>query len=155
MKKITTITLILVMVLGIGTATVLAKKQAIGCTPGFWKNNADKHGASAWCDDLSPGMPFSYKFSLIEPLVIRGNGQSTITNPTLLQALGANGGGVDAMIRHGVAALLNACSDCIDYPIEELQVISMIEDTLNEAPGAYTVDELYDMFASYNKHGCL
>ena len=25
-----------------------------GCTPGFWKNNADKKGASQWTDPLRP-----------------------------------------------------------------------------------------------------
>ncbi|TES92000.1 MAG: DUF11 domain-containing protein, partial [Anaerolineales bacterium] len=126
-----------------------------GCTPGFWKNNGDKHGASAWCDRFNPGDLFSTHFSLIEPLVIRGNGKRTITNPTLLQALGANGGGVNAMIRHGVAAMLNACSDCVQYEYSSPdQVISMIEDALNGAPGAYTVGELHSMFAENNEAGC-
>lgn len=125
-----------------------------GCTPGFWKNNGDKHGASAW-DCFSPDTPFSAVFWLNEPLTIRGKGQSTITDPTLLQALGANGGGVNAMVRHGVAAMLNACSDCVDYAIgDPLQVIFKIEDTLNGVPGAYTVDELHSMFAENNEAGC-
>lgn len=126
-----------------------------GCTPGFWKNNADKHGASAWCDDFSPSMRISDVFVLDDFLVIRGNGRSTIEDPTLLEALGANGGGVNAMIRHGVAAMLNACSDCVDYAIaDSTQVILAIEDTLNEEPGALTVDELHETFAEYNEAGC-
>jgi hypothetical protein len=92
---------------------------------------------------------------LNEPLVIRGKGRSTITDPTLLQALGANGGGVNAMIRHGVAAMLNAGSECVNYEIDDpLQVIIMIEDTLNGAPGAYTVSELHYKFAEANEVGC-
>jgi uncharacterized repeat protein (TIGR01451 family) len=126
-----------------------------GCTPGFWKNNGDKHGASAWCDLYSPSMRISDVFILNEPLVIRGKGKSTITDPTLLQALGANGGGVNAMVRHGVAAMLNACSECVKYPINNpWQVIFMIEDTLNGAPGAYTVDELHAIFGANNEAGC-
>lgn len=126
-----------------------------GCVPGFWKTNASNHGASAWCDRFSPDDPFSTHFSLIEPLEIQGKGKKTITNPVLLQALGANGGGVNAMIRQGVAAMLNACSDCVNYEISSPdQVISMIEDTLNGAPGAYTVNELHHMFAQWNEAGC-
>ena len=126
-----------------------------GCTPGFWKNNGDKHGASAWGCDLTPDMPFSAVFVLNEPLTIRGNGKSTITDPTLLQALGANGGGINAMVRHGVAAMLNACSDCVNYAIGDPWVVNtMIEDTLNGVPGAYTVDELHSMFAENNEAGC-
>jgi hypothetical protein len=125
-----------------------------GCTPGFWKNNGDKHGASAWCDLFSPATPFGDVFDLDEPLIIRGKGRSTISNPTLLQALGANGGGVNAMVRHGVAAMLNACSDCVNYPTNDpLQVILMIEDALNGV-GAFTVDELHSMFAENNEAGC-
>jgi uncharacterized repeat protein (TIGR01451 family) len=125
-----------------------------GCTPGFWKNNGDKHGASAWCDRFSPSMKISDVFILDEPLVIRGNGKSTITDPTLLQALGANGGGVNAMIRHGIAAMLNACSDCVQYEYgSEDEVITLIEGALN-GDGPYTVDELHSMFAEYNERGC-
>ncbi|MFC1792527.1 hypothetical protein ACFL3Q_02955 [Planctomycetota bacterium] len=125
-----------------------------GCTPGFWKNNGDKHGASAW-DCFSPSTRFGDVFLLNDPLVIRGKGKNTITNPTLLQALGANGGGVNAMIRHGVAALLNACSDCVQYATNDpIGIIIMIEDTLNGEPGAHTVGELHTMFAGYNEAGC-
>ena len=126
-----------------------------GCTPGFWKNNGDKNSASAWCDLFTPSMRISDVFMLNEPLVISGKGRSTITDPVLLQALGANGGGVNAMIRHGVAAMLNACSECVNYPNNNpWEIIMMIEDALNGAPGAYTVDELHAMFASWNEAGC-
>jgi len=125
-----------------------------GCPPGFWKNNGDKHGASAWCDLFSPSMHISDFLFLNEPLVIRGKGRSTITDPTLLQALGANGGGVNAMIRHGVAAMLNAGSECVNYPKDNpLEIIMMIEDALNGV-GAYTVSELHYTFAFWNEAGC-
>jgi len=125
-----------------------------GCTPGFWKNNGDKHGASAWCERFSPSDPISMHFVLNDPLVIRGKGKSTTTDPTLLQALDANGGGVNAMIRHGIAAMLNACSDCVQYEYSSPDdVISMIEGALN-GDGPYTVDELHSMFAEANEAGC-
>jgi hypothetical protein len=94
-------------------------------------------------------------FILNEPLVIRGDGRRTITDPTLLQALGANGGGVNAMVRHAVAAMLNAGSECVNYAINDpIEVIIMIEDTLNGTPGAYTVGELHYTFAEANEAGC-
>jgi hypothetical protein len=59
------------------------------------------------------------------------------------------------MIRHGIAAMLNACSPCVNYQTNNpFEIIFMIEDTLNGAPGAYTVDELHSMFAGYNEAGC-
>jgi hypothetical protein len=131
-----------------------------GCTPGFWKNNADKHDASAWCILFDPNMHISDVFDLNEPLVIFTGGNpkklsSYITNPTLLQALDANGGGVNAMIRHGIAAMLNACSDCVNYPNNNpFEIIMMIEDALNGEQGALTVDELHSLFAGWNESGC-
>ena len=35
-------------------------------------------------------------------------------NPTLLEALGANGGGQNALLRHSTAAFINAASDAVD-----------------------------------------
>jgi uncharacterized repeat protein (TIGR01451 family) len=126
-----------------------------GCTPGFWKNNAKNWEASAWCDLFSPKMRISDIFFLNKPLIIRGKGKSMIKDPTLLQALDANGGDVNAMIRHGVAAMLNACSKCVNYPTNNpLEIIIMIEDTLNGAPEAYTVDELHSMFSGWNEASC-
>jgi hypothetical protein len=58
------------------------------------------------------------------------------------------------MIRHGIAAMLNACSDCVQYEYSsEDQVIMMIEDALNGV-GDYTVGELHSMFAEANEAGC-
>jgi hypothetical protein len=41
-------------------------------------------------------------------VTLRSGGQGTIDNPTLLDALNATGGGVNALARRAVAALLNA-----------------------------------------------
>jgi len=90
-----------------------------GCTPGFWKNNAENWSANAW-DCYSPSTSFSSVFGLTITIFTGGNPKNSanyITNPTLLQALGANGGGINALARHAVAALLNACSDCVQYAI--------------------------------------
>jgi len=59
------------------------------------------------------------------------------------------------MVRHGIAAMLNACSECVNYPNNDpLEIIMMIENALNGAPAAYTVDELHAIFASWNEAGC-
>ena len=37
----------------------------------------------------------------------------------ILEALGRNGGGINALARHSVAALLNATNGTVDYPDED------------------------------------
>jgi len=122
-----------------------------GCTPGFWKNNADKHDSSAW-DCYSKDALFDTVFGV--DVTLRGQGKTTYPNATLLQALDANGGGINALARHATAALLNACSECVDYAIGDPQdVIDMVADAINGV-GPYSVDELHSLFAGYNEAGC-
>ncbi|SOC80674.1 Por secretion system C-terminal sorting domain-containing protein [Salinimicrobium sediminis] len=74
-----------------------------GCTLGYWKNHTDR-----WCDayrtcdiygDIFPGAP------------------SQLANLTLLEALNLGGGGVYNLGRQSVAALLNACSEEVNYEL--------------------------------------
>ena len=123
-----------------------------GCTPGFWKNNAKNWGASAWCDAYEPGDDFSDVFGIPEQ-VLRANGRKTYPNPTLLQALDANGGGINALARHAVAALLNACSDCVNYPTDDPQdIIDAVQDAVAAGPEA--IQDLHELLAYYNEFGC-
>ena len=49
-----------------------------------------------------------------------------VEDPTLLQALEANGGGINMLARATVDALLNASA--VDSPFTEVQVIQMFQD---------------------------
>ena len=124
-----------------------------GCTPGFWKNNADKKGAVAWGPTgYSPSEKFSDVFGVV--ITVRAGGRRTITDPTLLQALGATGGGVNALARHGVAALLNSAHPGIAYGIgSPAGVIALVHDALvSPDPGA--IGAAHIILADYNEAGC-
>jgi hypothetical protein len=123
-----------------------------GCTPGFWKNNADKKGAVAWGPTgYSPSDKFSSVFGVV--IVVGAGGKKTITDPTLLQALGATGGGVNALARHGVAALLNSAHPGINYDMGEQDVIDLVHDALvSPDPGA--IGAAHIILADYNEAGC-
>ena len=54
----------------------------------------------------------------------------TLTNPTLLEALKAGGGGQNALARHAVAALLNASSPDVDFDFTTAEVIAMVQDAV-------------------------
>jgi hypothetical protein len=80
-----------------------------GCTPGFWKNHPD-----AWLSTaFSPGDDFDATF-----------GRDAF-NPdiTLQEALELKGGGLNRLARTAAAALLNASSTDVNYPLSVAEVI--------------------------------
>ncbi len=100
--------------------TPAASAPAEGLTPGFWKNHTGAGGAplSGWPETgLSPSASYEALFGVDVPN----------SAPTLLQALSANGGGVEALLRHSAAALLNAANPYINYQYTTAQVITMVK----------------------------
>jgi len=123
-----------------------------GCTPGYWKNNAAKWGAVSWGPTgYSPDDLFSDVFGVV--ITVRSGGKSTIEDPTLLEALQANGGGVNALARHAVAALLNAAHPNISYAMSHTAVITAVHDALSSGdPGA--IETVKGQLGEYNEAGC-
>jgi uncharacterized repeat protein (TIGR01451 family) len=121
-----------------------------GCTPGFWKNNAKNWGAVAWVG-YSPDDLFSDVFG-VTPFTIRGNGKATIDDPTLLQALDANGSGINLLARSAVAALLNASNPNISYAMSVDQVIAAVQNAI--AAGDEAIQALGEQLDYYNNAGC-
>lgn len=105
-----------------------------GCTPGYWKQN--QHFDS-WVG-YSPNGSFSTAV-----------GRNITGNPTMLQALGANGGGLRALMRHTAAALLNSTSS-IGYQYTTAQVVSMFQAAYDS--GNYEATK--NLFAAANEAGC-
>ena len=73
-----------------------------GCTLGYWKNHTNR-----WCSTY-------HTYTLFGSVFV--NAPAILANKTLLQALNLGGGGIYNLARQGVAALLNACSDEVNYP---------------------------------------
>ncbi|MBK1693752.1 hypothetical protein CKO09_03215 [Chromatium weissei] len=86
-----------------------------GFSPGFWKTHA-------YSTDLNDWEPTGYKagdsVEAIFGIELRGT-------PTLLDALSAGGGGVNALLRQSVAGLLNASNANVDYKYSAAEVIQM------------------------------
>jgi len=81
----------------------------VGCTPGFWKNNAAKKNASQWTT-YTPGELLSAA-GFTAPITFTDG--STLADVTLLQALSFQGGSTlegasEILLRAAVAAILNA-----------------------------------------------
>jgi hypothetical protein len=104
-----------------------------GCTPGYWKQS--QHFGS-W-KGYSPNQKFSTVFDNAFP------------GKTLLEVLGQGGGGLNALGRHTVAALLDASSG-IDYGMAAEEVIAKF----NAAYPGTDYETLKDQFAAMNERGC-
>lgn len=103
-----------------------------GCTPGYWKQ--DQHFDS-YPAGITPSTTFTSIFGVGGTL-------------TFLEALGLNGGGTNALWRHGAAAYLNALSSGVDYAYTTTEVIAIVNGT-----GAYSglsVDERKDLLDAAN-----
>jgi hypothetical protein len=67
-------------------------------------------------------------------------------NLTFADALALNGGGLNALLRQAVAALLNAASADVDYPLTAAQVIALTNAAITT--GLY--EGTKDLFDEYN-----
>lgn len=118
-----------------------------GCTPGYWKQS--QHFDS-WVG-YSPSMKFSSVFGKIITIRWSSRGKPVaVKDPTLLQALEANGGDVNALARHAVAALLNAANGHLTYPRTVEQVMNMVKTAISS--GKY--EDTKNTLAGWNEIYC-
>lgn len=98
-----------------------------GLTPGYWKQ--PQHFAAWAIYTQSDTFDAVFNVSVFPPSL------------TLLQALAQGGGGVNALGRQAVAALLNATNQKIDYPLYSWQVIQLVHDAISSG-NAKTISSL-------------
>ena len=106
-----------------------------GCTPGFWKQ---RHHLMYWMV-YTPDQLYDVVFGVDAP-----------GDYTLLEAVGAGGGKEYALMRHSVAALLNATSDEVNYAYSVDQIIAMVQ----EAYATGDFNGIKDMLEEENERGC-
>ncbi|MEZ5450208.1 MAG: hypothetical protein R3E89_14995 [Thiolinea sp.] len=73
-------------------------------------------------------------------------------NLTLVQALALKGGGINALLRHATAALLNAASD-VEYPYTQAEIIGWVQAAV-ESGSAQEIETLKNTLAAANELGC-
>lgn len=105
-----------------------------GCTPGYWKQ---PHHYDSWTNYV-PTQSFGSVFANAFP------------GMTLGKVVGQGGGGLKALGRHTVAALLNAASPDVDYPLTTAQVISKFNAAYESASYEATKNE----FEGLNERNC-
>ena len=106
-----------------------------GCTPGYWKQT--QHFDS-WTAPYTPNTLFSAVF------------ENAFPGMTLLEVLSQGGGGLNALGRHTVAALLSSASSGVNYGMTPAQVIAAFNGVF---PGG-DYNTLHNTLAAANERGC-
>jgi hypothetical protein len=123
-----------------------------GLTPGFWKQNATFRSkvtgriGEAWLDAgfTPPGVSLSTLFTSLAG--------TQYANLTMLQGLNLGGGGIQALIRHAVAGVLNASHEGIEYDL----TVDEIKTAVNAAilgGNATVITDLKDDLDEFNNQG--
>jgi hypothetical protein len=106
-----------------------------GCTPGFWKQ---PHHLDQW-QGYDPEEEFDTVF-----------GVESSTHPSLLEALETGGGGESALLRHAVAALLNAAHEDVNYLYSIVEIIEIVANAF--ATGEF--EDAKDILEAANESEC-
>jgi len=106
-----------------------------GCTPGYWKQ---------------PQHFDSYPAPYTSTTLFNDVFADAFPGMTLAEVAALGGGGLNALGRHTVAALLNAASPGVDYDLTVAQVIAMFDAAY--ASGDYETTK--NTFEGYNEQGC-
>ncbi len=106
-----------------------------GCTPGYWKQS--QHYDS---------YPAPYAYNTLFSSVF----ENAFSGKTFQQVMATGGGGLNALGRHTVAALLNAASGGVDYDLTPQEVI----DGFNAVYPGGDYEAQKNIFANFNEQGC-
>ena len=110
-----------------------------GCSPGFWKEHTEVWGPSGY----APNDSFESVF-----------GRDVFSNdPSLLDVLNKGGGGVNALSRQAVAALLNASHPLGGYPMTADAVIQAYEAAIDSGD-PLVIESQKNVFDAFNNGRC-
>jgi cysteine-rich repeat protein len=114
------------------SAVCTREKNVDGCTPGYWRQ---RHHFDSYPAPYEPGTLFSDVF------------EDAFPGLKLKQVVRLRGGGLNALGRHTVAALLN-----VAYGLSDQEVIDAFNDVY---PGSrYEYNQLKNEFEAWNERGC-
>lgn len=110
-----------------------------GCTPGYWKQ---QHHFANWPALYNP----TDKFEAIFQRDVPGN-------PTLAEALRLNGGGLNALMRHSVAALLNSAHPAFN-PDPMFDTPNEVINAFRAAFDSGNYEDTKNLMEASNEIGC-
>jgi len=118
-----------------------------GCSPGYWKNHTSSWATTGY----SPSQTAVSVFSAASAF-------PSLAGKTLLQSIQGGGGpgtlgAATVLLRAATAAILNASSSGVDYPLTQAQVISQVNAAL-ASNDRDTMLSLASTLDGYNNLGC-
>jgi hypothetical protein len=123
-----------------------------GCTPGYWKGNADNWDAVSWVNPL---------YQPDTTLAAAGFVTDRVDNSaTLREALSfkggnfAKGGTESNLLRHGVANLLNAANSDVGSPIGSPAAVIAFVNTAIATDDKSSIESAKSTLAAANEAGC-
>jgi hypothetical protein len=110
-----------------------------GCTPGYWKQ---KHHFDSWvATGFDPDQTVLSVFGEVDP---------SVDGLALSDALRLRGGGLNALMRHAVAALLNGAHPDVSYAMSSAGVIASVQAAVRSGE----IEAAKDGFEVANEEGC-
>jgi hypothetical protein len=123
-----------------------------GCTPGYWKGNADNWDAVSWTDPL-----YQPDTTLAEAGFVT---DKVDDSDTLREALSYNGGNFNKggternLLRHAVANLLNAANSDVGSPIGSQQAVIDFTNAAIATQDKSSLESAKSTLAAANEQGC-
>jgi hypothetical protein len=124
-----------------------------GCTPGFWKANADKKQSNAW--PVDPNTKLGTVFTI--PPCLSSCSQD-FANLTLRQALSLQGGNdlcgkAEILLRIATGSYLNASSSCVQFNLNAAALVAEVNGILASCDGDQFTTESTKL-DGFNNQGC-
>jgi hypothetical protein len=110
-----------------------------GCTPGYWRQ---EHHFDSWvATGFDPDQTVLSAFGAVDP---------SVDDLALKDAVRLRGGGLNALMRHAVAALLNSAHPEVSYAMSSADVIAAVQAAVSSGEIEATKDD----FEAENEEGC-
>jgi len=145
--KVLSLSIVMFALVGLVTFPTASASYTEGCTPGFWKNNADKKGADQWPEGITPTT------TLGSVGLINANGID-VDNTTFFEALNFKGkDGAEAKLLRAAAAAILSVEAGVGYPLMLDKIIEGTNKGLASDDDGYVL-YLKDILDYYNNLGC-